>query len=81
MAYVAALFDPHSNVIAPLNERCWLLWLCVSSSGHICVAQRSLSVRITSHWIGTVKGLGRYDGEVVACPATVPVVLSASVMN
>ena len=48
------LFDPHSDVVAPLNERCWLLWLCVSSSGRIYVALSSLSVRITSHWYGYI---------------------------
>ena len=47
---VVVLFDPHSDGIAPLSERCWLLWLCVSSPGRICVALGALSIHITSHW-------------------------------
>ena len=45
---VVVLFDPHSDGIAPLNEKCWLLWLCVSSFGCIYVALSSLSVQITA---------------------------------
>ena len=51
---VVVLFDPRSDGIAPLNERCWLLWLCVSSSGCIYVALSSLSVQITSPCCGCI---------------------------
>ena len=44
---VAAPFDPRSDVIAPLNGICWLLWLCVFSSGRIYV-------RVTSPWCGYI---------------------------
>ena len=55
VAYCSRVFYFCSDVIAPLNGRCWLLWLCVFSSGRIYVALSSLSVRMTLVWLHRFK--------------------------
>ena len=69
---IVILFDPQRDGIAPLNERCWLLWLCVSSSGCIWLALNSLFVQILG-LVASLQGHGWHDGPVVVCPVTVPV--------
>ena len=44
----------HSDVIAPLNEKCWLRWPCVYSSDHTCVGHDLPSGQIICHWSGCI---------------------------
>ena len=49
VAYCSRALRPHSDVIAPLNGKCWLQWPCAFSSDHTCVEHDLPSGRITSH--------------------------------
>ena len=51
---VAERSDPHRDVIALLNEKCWLQWPCAYSSDPTCVGHDLPFAQITSRWFGYI---------------------------